>query len=225
VPHPGPWRTTPITYHHAEALARHLSTACAVVIGYLSGMRPGEVASLERGCLTHDTATGMLLLRGRHWKGVRTLTGAKLPHGEIRDDPWVVAEPVATAVNVLERLHTATLLFPTTLQTNGNAGPRALHSRVGKARSDSQTNLDIAHLIDWINQYCHDQHRTDPIPADPHAPITVSRLRRTLAWFIARKPRGLVAAAIQYGHLRVQMTLGYAKARELHQTGEKALVV
>jgi hypothetical protein len=100
--------------------------------------------------------------------------------------------------------------FPPPCRPTATPGPRALHSRVGKARSDSQTNLDIAHLIDWINQYCHDQHRTDPIPADPHAPITVSRLRRTLAWFIARKPRGLVAAAIQYGHLRVQMTLGYA---------------
>jgi hypothetical protein len=31
-----------------------------------------------------------------------------------------------------------------------------------------------------------------------------------LAWFIVRKPGGLVAAAIQYGHVRVQMTLGHS---------------
>jgi hypothetical protein len=30
------------------------------------------------------------------------------------------------------------------------------------------------------------------------------------AWFIVRKPRGLVAAAIQYGHVKIKMTLGYA---------------
>lgn len=53
--------------------------------------------------------------------------------------------------------------------------------------------------------------RDDTVPADPaDAPITTSRLRRTLAWFIARRPRGLVAAAIQYGHVSVKMTLGYS---------------
>jgi hypothetical protein len=45
-----------------------------------------------------------------------------------------------------------------------------------------------------------------------------------LAWFICRRPRGLVAAAIQYGHLHVQITQGYSKAQELHQTGELLLV-
>ncbi len=33
----------------------------------------------------------------------------------------------------------------------------------------------------------------------------------TLVWHIVRRPRGLVPGAIQYGHLHVQMTLGYAK--------------
>jgi hypothetical protein len=36
--------------------------------------------------------------------------------------------------------------------------------------------------------------------------------RRTLAWHIVRKPRGLIAGAIQNGHLHVQMTLGYSGA-------------
>ena len=39
---------------------------------------------------------------------------------------------------------------------------------------------------------------------------SASRFRRTLAWFICRRPRGLVAAAIQYGHLHVQITQGYS---------------
>jgi hypothetical protein len=35
---------------------------------------------------------------------------------------------------------------------------------------------------------------------------------RTLAWHIVRKPRGLIAGTIQYGHLHVQMTLGHSGA-------------
>ncbi|MFG3053160.1 hypothetical protein ACGFZP_19705 [Kitasatospora sp. NPDC048239] len=34
--------------------------------------------------------------------------------------------------------------------------------------------------------------------------------RRTLAWFIARRPGGVIAGALQYRHLRVQMFEGYA---------------
>jgi hypothetical protein len=52
-------------------------------------------------------------------------------------------------------------------------------------------------------------------------PHTASADRsRTLAWHIVRRPRGLIAGAIQYGHLHAQITLGYAKAREFHQMEE-----
>ncbi|MFF3513211.1 hypothetical protein [Streptomyces sp. NPDC002573] len=40
------------------------------------------------------------------------------------------------------------------------------------------------------------------IPEDPHGPIGLSRFRRSLAWHIARRPGGLIALAIQYGHMR-----------------------
>ncbi|MFE1802327.1 hypothetical protein ACFW9L_40025 [Streptomyces sp. NPDC059517] len=35
-----------------------------------------------------------------------------------------------------------------------------------------------------------------------------------LAWFIRRKPRGLIAASIQYGHAYTQMLQGYAGSYE-----------
>ena len=41
-----------------------------------------------------------------------------------------------------------------------------------------------------------------PSPTDPHGNIGLSRFRRSLAWHIARRPNGLVALAIQYGHMR-----------------------
>lgn len=38
----------------------------------------------------------------------------------------------------------------------------------------------------------------------------MARFRRSLAWHIARRPGGLVALAIQYGHMRTTMSAGYA---------------
>ncbi|MGI5380514.1 hypothetical protein ACQEV2_41120 [Streptomyces sp. CA-251387] len=62
------------------------------------------------------------------------------------------------------------------------------------------------------------------IPPDPHGRIGTERFRRSLAWHIARRAGGLVALAIQYGHLRTSVSAGYADPRELHQMGEKSQV-
>jgi len=66
----------------------------------------------------------------------------------------------------------------------------------------------IADFTAWANAEAaaHDRH-TETIPADPHGPIGTARFRRTLAWHIARRPGGLVALAIQYGHLRTGLGL------------------
>ena len=42
----------------------------------------------------------------------------------------------------------------------------------------------------------------EAVPRDPHGSIGTSRFRRSLAWHIARRPNGLAALAIQYGHMR-----------------------
>jgi hypothetical protein len=111
------------------------------------------------------------------------------------------------------------------LFTDGRDGAAMLRSRVGGSRSETWINHDIAEFLAWVETYCTEHGRSDRIPPDPVHPVIFSaRLRRTLAWFIVRRSRGLVAAAIQYGHLRVQMTLGYANPRELHQMGEKSQV-
>jgi hypothetical protein len=180
--------------------------------------------NLERGCIQQDATNDLIVLRGKHFKGVRPSNGAA-PDGEIRSDPWTVVQPVVTAVDVVQRLHDVALLFPNILLVNGKASANALKARVGSARSSQQISNDINAMISWINDYCHARGRTDAIPPDPtRLPINASRLRRTLAWFIVRRPRGLIAAAIQYGHVRTQVTLGYAKARELHLMGEKPQV-
>lgn len=203
------WQQHPITFAEAEHLIRHLFTACFIVIAYLSGARPGEVLALRRGCVHHDAA-GVWLMQGRKWKGATDEEGDKKPQGEERTDPWVVVKPVADAVAVLERLHDRDLLFPTTLFDTRIANALA-QGRLGKAR----TTQVLAHHIDlftaWIDGYCAITGRNEQVPADPTGrKLYPVRFRRTLAWHIVRRPRGLVAAAIQYGHLHVGVTLGYS---------------
>jgi integrase len=207
-----PWRSRPITFAEAPTLARHLSTACFIVIAYLSGMRPGEVLSIERGAARRDPVTGLWLLDGRHWKGVTGADGAKLVAGEQRTDPWVVHEVTTQAVAILERLHDQPQPFPDTLFVAERQ--RHLNRRAGRTRTDKSINRDIGLFITWVNQYCQDNERADTIPPDPAGPVTTSRFRRSLAWNIVRQPRGLVAAAIQYGHIRVRVTQGYAGSAE-----------
>ncbi|WP_220135697.1 hypothetical protein [Nocardia gipuzkoensis] len=206
------WQNRSISYAQAPVLARHLTAACFVVIAYLSGQRPGETLNLERGCIDRDPATGLILVRAKHFKGLRNADGAPAGAGIERVDPWVVVEPVARAVEVVGRLHDSPLLFPNTLEVNGKSSPDRLKARtVDAARNDQLMTKDIDGFIAWVNQYCAQYGRTDAIPPDPvKASISLGRLRRTLAWFIVRRPRGLVAAAIQYGHVRTGMTLGYA---------------
>ncbi|RSN60584.1 hypothetical protein DMH01_14890 [Amycolatopsis sp. WAC 04182] len=50
----------------------------------------------------------------------------------------------------------------------------------------------------------------ETIPPDPLGNIGTARFRRSLAWHIARRPNGLVALAIQYGHLRTAISGAYA---------------
>jgi hypothetical protein len=52
------------------------------------------------------------------------------------------------------------------------------------------------------------------IPPDPAGRIYSTRFRRTLAYFIVRRPGGLIATALQYGHVRSKVTLGYAGAAD-----------
>ena len=48
------------------------------------------------------------------------------------------------------------------------------------------------------------------IPADPEGPVTMRRFRRTLAWFIYRLPFGRISLGIQFGHVMLNVTDGYA---------------
>jgi integrase len=199
-----PWKDTPIGYGETGQLVNVLTAACLIVVAYLSGMRPSEVLNLRRGCVHHDQATGLWTVNGLTFKNERDDAGHR-PEGAEREVPWVVVEPVAQAVNVMERLHSSPLLFPSRLLDS------ARPTREGGALDLQRAGNLVLRLTNWVNAYCADRGRPDVITPDPiQERITLSRFRRTLCWHIYRKPRGLVAAAIQYGHIATTTTLGYA---------------
>jgi hypothetical protein len=187
---------------------RLVSTACLITVAYLTGMRADEVLGLRPGCCTPTTtdraATGYEI-RGRTYKAA-VAAGRSLPEGIEREHPWVAIKPVADAIAVMEGLHTGDLLFSDTLfkaRLDGGildpAGPPS--RRVHEA---------IKHLTSWCNQRANELERPhDLIPEDPDGPINLRRLRRTLAWFIYRRPGGRVALGVQYGHLHSATTDGY----------------
>lgn len=201
------WLGERISYQDAESHARRLSTACFIVIAYLTGMRVGEVLSLKRGCAEFQPATQLWLIRGIAWKAVKDETGSKNPLGIERDEPWVALPLVAKAVATLERIHDSDLLYPTLIDD----GRYPTTTRAGRGRLPSHINRDLADFVDWVNSYCLTSGRRDAIPPDPEGrALSGGRFRRTLAWHIHRRPRGIVAGAIQYGHVSTQIFLGYA---------------
>ena len=213
--HGRPWRDRPITAQELPTLIRVLSAACFVVTCYLSGMRPGEVLNLERGCADTDEVTGELLVQGRDGKGRNRSAAAEDILARTR--PWVVVEPVHTAVAMMESLTSHRFLFPASIAVPGSRRHNEDH-----ARASPQTNLDIDAFITWVNTTFGRPDGSLPIPPDPAKHVHASRLRRTLAYFIVRRPRGLVAAALQYSHISTKVTLSYSGNADTSWTDDLA---
>ncbi|MFB6940792.1 integrase [Streptomyces sp. NPDC060286] len=201
--HGRPWREHPLTIGELPTLVRLLSAALFTAVCYLSGMRPGEVLNLRRGCRDTDEETGELLVHGFRGKGFDRVPDQPDASEPLR--PWVVVDVVHAAIGLLEELHDLPLLFPSSLISAHGQRPATVNARTGRAMND-----DIEDLISWINSTYRRADSGAPIPADPAGRINATRYRRTLARFIVRKPRGLIAAALQYGHIYTKETLSYA---------------
>ena len=202
--------TTAINYYEVGELCRHLATAAFIVIAYLTGMRGEECRALEHGCCRARTnqSTGQVhyAIHGRTFKGALDESGNTIPAGAEREHPWLAIAPVAKAVAVMESLFPdSELLFPIDAFTQApsrTVSERPVHSSMVRDRIDD--------LIAWSNRASLSLGRHDEtIPADPDGMVTVGRFRRSLAWFIYRKPGGRVALGVQYGHLRGHTTDGY----------------
>ena len=211
-----PWRKH-LDFGEAPELMRHLGTAAAVICLYLTGMRPQEVQGLRAGCCPDpdpepgpDGDIRRHLIRGRHYKNVTDADGNHVSAGEDREVPWVAIDPVVRAIRVLERIVPAREL----LLSAGHHDFAFARPRPG-ALKNCALNRRIEDFIAWANREAA-RHGIpgQAIPADPCGAVGLARFRRTLAWHIARRPGGLVALAIQYGHMRTVLdartSSGYA---------------
>jgi integrase len=204
-----------IDYYQAAFLVRQLSTASMIIIGYLSGMRPGEVLGLKAGCCPEPENDGKSTVRyqiyGNVRKGVRDEQGRRIPDGKPRDLPWTVIMPVVRAIRALERIVDGDDLFPAnTPWSNPTANPATL--RTGHLLTSGAAGHRIRSFIAFANQLA-DRHKLDfeKIPGDPDGNVSLKRFRNTVAWHIARLPGGRIALATQYGHLRASpVTDGYS---------------
>jgi integrase len=168
-----------------------LMLACYVVIAYLSGMRDSECHSLRKGCYFREQSDDGVITRHK----VRgTVFKGRKPTGE--SATWVVIEPVAEAIDVLEQIASGDYLFT-----------RSYAWQKDPMLADD-TNKGLNVLRERLNQV----RPHDPVPDVDGEPwrFTTRQFRRTVAWHIAHQPFGVVAGKIQYKHAQVAIFEGYA---------------
>lgn len=194
---------------HGGPLAVHLRTACMIVIIALTGMRPEEVLNLQQGAaldpITRPLGSRLQLIQGRVFKGV-----SRLEDGSPRDARpavWATIPVAAAAVRVAEQVN----------EILGRSGG-LLFSEEGYVSVYTRTATGwISSFIEFVNTRLV-PHTERPalftIPPDPDGAVTLSRFRRTLAWFIRHRPNGDITAAIQFQHLDVTMSEGYGGTKE-----------
>lgn len=176
-------------------LQKHLMTACYIVTSYLSGMRDSEVPSIRRNAVRrHRSESGAERL-------VISSTAYKNEDEDGAAAEWVVIEPVARAIAVLEQLHDGDLLFG--------------WSPMG--RGASRLDEPIIAINDALNEFVTHVNRftpggKKPIPERDGKPwhLHTRQFRKTMAWHIANQPFGMIALQLQYRHLRIATSLGYA---------------
>ncbi|WP_405818161.1 hypothetical protein [Streptomyces sp. NBC_01390] len=110
----------------------------------------------------------------------------------------VAISPVVRSIRVLERM-VPEGEFLLSSAHHDFLNPR---NHPGALKNEA-LNKRIEGFVAWVNREAVTQGLPDQaIPKDPHGAIGTSRFRRTLAWHIARRPGGLIALAVQYGHMR-----------------------
>lgn len=196
-----------IDYYEVDQLKQLLATACIIVIAYLSGMRSEECRGLQRGCCSRvvdpDGAVRYEVV-AKSYKDALDSEGNAILGGKTREDPWHVIEPVAKAIQVMERLHDAEFLF------SEEAIQFKQNTRKNMVMTGQVISYQIASFVSWCNLESERLGLTEMrIPEDPAGAVTMRRFRRTLAWFIYRQPAGRISLGIQYGHLQGMTSDGY----------------
>ena len=111
-------------------------------------------------------------------------------------------------------LITGRLLSPASI-----AKPGSRRCATMDARTTVSINQDIEAFIAWVDATFTGSAGAPAIQPDPAGRIYSTRLRRTLAYFIVRRPGGLIAAALQYGHVRSKGHPRVLRRRRHHLAG------
>ena len=197
-----PWRPR----FDAKTLAqeeRMLQSAAYILCAYLTGMRDCEVQAMQRGCLAISRSEDGLIMRHR----VRSVAyKGKSSHGEAAD--WVTIEPVAKAIDVLERL---------SFQAASARGLTTLWPVLAaKSVCKDHRSAEIVRQLNLYRDHLNELFGTINEPVIPNSSegkpwrITTRQFRRTIAWHIANRPFGTIAGMIQYKHASVAAFEGYA---------------
>jgi hypothetical protein len=187
-----PWRTR-FDPHNLLLEEKNLQAAAFILCAYLSGMRTGEIQAMRTGSVRRSqTADGLveqLALRSRVYKD-REVRGVEAE--------WITIAPVDRAIAVVE-----TLNEHHRCQENGDD----LWFVLGRV-SRSRGLPNIVQHINRLRATVDDRYGTveEPVfPLNECQPwrFNIRQFRRTLAWYIANRPFGVVAGKIQYKHASV----------------------
>jgi hypothetical protein len=196
-----PWRGRfdPISLAEEE---KHLQSAAYVLCAYLTGMRDGEVQSMRPGCVARSLSTDGMIERLAVRSTVYKHRGTRGDSAE-----WITIEPVDRAVAVAERL---------AAQHRRQRDPDDLWLILDRRSSAARRGIPV--IVKQINRfrtaldkrYGSIDHSALPMIDGQPWRFNTRQFRRTLAWYIANRPFGVVAGKIQYKHASVAMFDGYA---------------
>jgi hypothetical protein len=182
---------------------RMLQAACYIVCAYLTGMRDSEVQAMRAGCVDVQRSEDGLVERYR-------IKSTVYKRRDVRGqaERWITIEPVAKAVNVLERL-----TEHIRRRHGGDTLWRVLNESL---RRKDHVSGEIVRQLNAFRDHLNAQFGTLEAPIVPPGPdnkpwrITTLQFRRTIAWHIANRPFGTVAGMIQYKHASIAAYEGYA---------------
>lgn len=197
-----PWRP----HFDAKTLLleeRMLQSACYILCAYLTGMRDCEVQAMRVGCLRVGRSEDAIIER-------YAIKSVVYKRRDVRGqtENWITIEPVAEAIDVLERL---------TQHIRRRRGGDTLWRVLDDGRSrKTHISAEIVRQLNAFRDHLNAQFTTPEAPIVPPGPdgepwrITTRQFRRTVAWHIANRPFGTVAGMIQYKHAGIAAYEGYA---------------
>ena len=180
---------------------KHLQAACYIVVAYLSGMRDTELQAMQPGCLARSRSADGLVER----IVVRSIAYKDRPaRGQLEE--WVTIAPAARAIEVSERL---------SAPFRAQQGHAHLWCSLDRTTTLSRGFMSASRRMNAFRAHLDRQFSDAANPAVPEVagrpwPLNTRQFRRTIAWWIANRPFGVVAGKIQYKHASIAMFQGYA---------------